>query len=199
MCLSLSSVFGTTPGSNGYGNNSGYQFVHEAGQVWDRVGATKRLDDSIGIESIQRMNRAIAVLNFVVVTASAQSTTEQPRFEVASIQRSATTMNPFTFVSGGVQRGERYELRKATMLDLIRIAWDVDPNIVFGGPDWLEFDQFDIAAKAPPGTAPSKVRLMLQSLLAERFGLVVHHDTRPMPSFVLAQGKNQSKLSKIGG
>lgn len=108
-------------------------------------------------------------------------------------------MNPFTFVSGGVQRGERYELKKATMLDIIRIAWDVDPDIVFGGPGWLEFDQFDIAAKAPAGTRPSKVRFMLQFLLAERFGLVVHYDTRPMPSFVLTQGKNNPNLRRSEG
>ncbi len=141
----------------------------------------------------------LAVLSFLAVTASAQSTAERPRFEVASVQRSATAMNPFTFLAGGVQRGERYELRKATMLDMIRIAWDVDPDLVVGGPDWLEFDQFDIAAKAPAETPPSTVRLMLQSLLADRFGLVIHHDTRPMPAFVLTHNKNNPKLQKSDG
>jgi uncharacterized protein (TIGR03435 family) len=147
----------------------------------------------------QHMNRAFAVLSFVAITASAQSTTEQPRFDVASVQRSAPATNPYTVASGGVQRGERYELRKATMVDLIRIAWDVDPNFVFGGPNWLEFDQFDIAAKAPAGTPPSKDRLMLQSLLADRFGLIVHNDTRPMPSFVLTEGKSNPNLRRAEG
>src|SRR5689334_13248533 len=105
--------------------------------------------------------RRLAVLSLVIITASAQ-TTQHPRFEAASVQHTATGTNPFTFVSGGIQRGERYELRKATVLDMIRIAWDVDPDTVFDGPDWLEFDQFDIAAKAPAGTAPSTIRLMLQ-------------------------------------
>ncbi len=108
-------------------------------------------------------------------------------------------MNPFTYVSGGVQRGEGYELRKATMLDLIRIAWDVDPGTVSGGPNWLEFDRFDIAAKAPAGTPPSRMRLMLQSLLAERFGLAVHDGIRPMPSFVLTQSRDNPNLRRTAG
>jgi uncharacterized protein (TIGR03435 family) len=138
-------------------------------------------------------------LSLLVVTASAQRTAERPRFGAASVQRRATATNPFTVVSGGVLRGERYELGKATMLDMIRVAWDVDPDIVLGGPDWLEFDQFDIAAKAPEGAPPGTIRLMLQSLLAERFGLVIHRDTRPMPAFVLAQGKNNPNLQKSDG
>ena len=70
-------------------------------------------------------------------------------------------MNPYTFVSGGVLRGERYDLRKATVLDLIQIAYNLDPDTVLGGPNWLEFDQFDIAAKAPARTPPATIRLML--------------------------------------
>jgi hypothetical protein len=109
----------------------------------------------------QCTKRIVAGLSVVVFTASAQTTAEHPHFEVARVQRSATATNPFTVISGGVLRGERYESSKASVLDMIRIAWDVDPDIVSGGPDWLEFDRFDIAAKAPAGTPPSTVRLML--------------------------------------
>jgi uncharacterized protein (TIGR03435 family) len=141
----------------------------------------------------------IAGLLLTVLTASAQTAVERPRFEAAAVQHSAPAMNPFTYVSGGAQRGERYDLRKATMLDLIRIAYDVDPDTVFGGPNWLEFDRFDIAAKLPAATPPATIRSMLQSLLAERFGLVIRHDTRPMPSFALGQGKTKPKLQRSDG
>jgi uncharacterized protein (TIGR03435 family) len=140
------------------------------------------------------MKRIIAGLSVIVFAASAQTTTERRHFEAAAVQRSATATNPETVTSGGVLRGERYQLSKASMLDMIRIAYDVDPNIVFGGPNWLEFDRFDIAAKAPAGTPLSTVRLMLQSLLADRFGLVIHHDTRLMPAFALTQSRNKPKL-----
>lgn len=118
----------------------------------------------------------------------------RPAFEAADIHRSPTALNPYTFISGGVLRGERYDLRKATVLDMIRFAYGVDPESIFGGANWLEFDRFDVAAKAPAGTPPATVRLMLQSLLADRFKLVIHKETRPMPSFVLRSGKGKPRL-----
>ena len=49
----------------------------------------------------------------------------------------------------------RYELRNATLVDLIKTAWSVDADAVAGGPDWLDSDRFDVIAKAPPlATAP---------------------------------------------
>jgi uncharacterized protein (TIGR03435 family) len=77
---------------------------------------------------------------------------------------------------GGILRGTRYELRNATMVDLIRTAYNVQPERVTGGPSWLEWNRFDIAALAPEGTPPDLLREMLKTLLAERFRLVVRED-----------------------
>lgn len=107
---------------------------------------------------------------------SLKATGSQPRFEAADVHLSPPANNPYNYASGGVLRGERYDLRKATMLDLIKTAWNVDADTVFGGPNWLEFDRFDIYAKAPLDTPPETVRLMLQALLRDRFGLVIHED-----------------------
>jgi uncharacterized protein (TIGR03435 family) len=108
-------------------------------------------------------------------------------------------MNPFTLVSGGVLHGERYDFRKVTMLDLIQAAWQVEPETVIGGPNWLEFDRFDVAGKAPAGTPPETVRLMLQSMLAERFHLAVHKDMRPLPAFALSKGNGKPKMTASAG
>jgi uncharacterized protein (TIGR03435 family) len=59
----------------------------------------------------------------------------QPRFEVAEVHRSASATNPQSYRSGGFLRGERYELRKVTMIDLIRLAYGFEPDDIFGGPD----------------------------------------------------------------
>jgi uncharacterized protein (TIGR03435 family) len=83
------------------------------------------------------------------------------------------------------------------MLDLIRIAYGFDPDHVFGGPDWLDFDRFDIAAKAPPSTSARELRVMLQSLLRERFNLAFHQEDRPMPAFALRQGTNPKLKASI--
>lgn len=139
------------------------------------------------------MVRTPAILCIAACSVFAQTA---PHFDAADIHPSERAMNPYTFISGGVLRGTRYDLRKVTMLDLIRIAYDVNPEVVVGGPNWLEFDRFDIAAKAPASTSPATLRLMLRSLLAERFGLVTHRDTRPMPAYVLEKGKSTPKLTK---
>lgn len=75
-------------------------------------------------------------------------------FEAADVQASQRATNPYTYASGGVLRGGRYDLRKVTMLDLIKTAWGVDPDTVFGGPNWLELDRFDVSATAPPEAPP---------------------------------------------
>ena len=64
----------------------------------------------------------------------------------------------------GPQNG-KYELRRATMVDLIRTAYGVEADKVVGGPHWLEMDRFDIIAKTPSPTTPDTVKPMLQALL----------------------------------
>ena len=95
---------------------------------------------------------------------------------------------------GGVLRDGRLSIREATMVDLIRTAWTVDPEKVVGGPSWLEMDRFDITAKAPANTPPETVRLMLQNLLAERFALKTHSGTAPLSAYILSVGKGKPKL-----
>jgi uncharacterized protein (TIGR03435 family) len=108
-------------------------------------------------------------------------------------------LNSFTYVSGGLLRGDRYDLRKATLFDLIRLAYQVVPENIVEGPNWLEFDRFDIAARAPLESSPETVRRMLQALLAERFHLAVHNEMRPMPAYVLSLGKTKPKLTASAG
>jgi uncharacterized protein (TIGR03435 family) len=130
-----------------------------------------------------------------VPSTATQPTATLPAFDVADVQASAYT-------AAGLQAGfgdGRYELRHATMLDLIKTAYGVDADTVSGGPSWLEFDRFDVIAKAPPSASPETVKLMLQSLLADRFKLVVHKDTKPMPAFVLSVGKGKPKLKEADG
>jgi uncharacterized protein (TIGR03435 family) len=114
-------------------------------------------------------------------------TTEAPRFQAADVHVSAKSVNQFLRTSP--VRGERYEVKNATMVDLIRLAYGLLPDKVLGGPIWLEMDRFDVIAKQPPGTTPDTQKLMLQSLLAERFKLVVHTDTKPLSVYALTVGK----------
>jgi hypothetical protein len=75
------------------------------------------------------------------------------------------------------------------MVDLISLAWGVDGDKVLSGPNWLDLDRFDVIAIAPGNATPETVKTMLQSLLAERFKLVVHADKKEMPTYALTAGK----------
>jgi uncharacterized protein (TIGR03435 family) len=140
------------------------------------------------------MTRAVvcpAMAAMLCAAASAQSV-DAPRFEAADVHASVPSANiRQNFLQGPFVGGGRFEVRKATMLDLIRLAWSVQPDKIVGGPNWTGLDRFDILAKAPAGTNAADLRLMLQTLLGDRFGLKVHKDTKPMPAFALvaAEGK----------
>jgi len=148
------------------------------------------------------MKRTLAAISFTALLSSAlfgQTPAPKLTFDIADVHATLRTNNPNLFMTGGVLRSGRYDLRKATMLDLIRTAWNVDPAIVIGGPNWLETDRFDIVAKAPPATSPDNIRLMLQALLVDRFKLVLHNDIKPMPAFALTVGKTKPKLKEADG
>jgi uncharacterized protein (TIGR03435 family) len=127
----------------------------------------------------------------------AQAPDTPPTFDIADVHTSAHVTNPF--MRGGVLHNGRYNVRTATMVDLIRTAYGVDSEKVQGGPSWLETDRFDIIAKAPANTPPETVNLMLQTLLADRFKLKVHKDNKAMPAFVLTVGKGKPKLKESEG
>ena len=143
--------------------------------------------------------RFVALLPVVVFGQTAATT---PTFDIADVHvspRSDWVKSAPKAMQGDFLNGGRYELRRATMLDLVRAAYGVDADKVFGGPSWLDYDRFDIIAKAPPATRPETLRLMLQSLLADRFGLVVKRDSRPVDGYVLSAGKGKPKLKAAEG
>jgi uncharacterized protein (TIGR03435 family) len=110
-----------------------------------------------------------------------------PAFEVADVRVSAPRMNLNPQMSGGAIRGGVYEVRNASMLDLVRTAYSIESDKVLGGPSWLEIDRFDVVAKAPEATTVETARVMLRRLLADRFKLVVRQDKREMNTWVLSE------------
>lgn len=134
------------------------------------------------------MTRLLLLAALLSGTAFAQST---DRFEAADVHASPHSDNNFNlFMRGPQTRAGRYEIRTASMADLIGAAYGVDPDRVYGGPNWLELDRFDITAKLPAGSSREQQRALLRTLLAERFHLVAHSDSRPMPAYVMTAGKH---------
>jgi uncharacterized protein (TIGR03435 family) len=137
---------------------------------------------------------ALGVAALFSTAATGQAPGARPAFDVAGIQVSTRTN---ATMRGGVLRGNRYEVRNATMVDLIRIAYNVtQPERISGGPPWLEWNRFDVAALAPENTAPVRLREMLKTLLTERFHLVAREDWMLTTSLAL-RVKGSHKLREV--
>jgi uncharacterized protein (TIGR03435 family) len=139
---------------------------------------------------------ARAGLFLLLSTAVVGQQGQPPKFDVADVHVRPHSSNATPYMTGGVLRADRYDLRNATMLGLITTAYGVDADTVLGGPNWLDRDRFDIIAKAPPSTPADTLKLMLQDLLAERFKLVLHKDTKPVPSYALTVASGKPKLKE---
>jgi uncharacterized protein (TIGR03435 family) len=133
----------------------------------------------------------------VLIALLASAAFGQSAFDSADVHVSAPATNPQ--MRGGALRGGRFEVRTATMVDLISLAYQMESDKVLAGPSWLDWDRFDVAAKASPATTPENLNLMLQKLLADRFQLVVHKDTKAMPAYALAVGKGKPKMKEASG
>ncbi len=116
----------------------------------------------------------------------------QPKFEVASIKPSNSADHRLLF---NVQPGGRVTVANFTVKRLIQQAYGIKDFQISGGPAWIGSDPFDITAKAEGSAANfEQIKLMLQSLLADRFELAMRHDTREMPVYALVVDKNGPKF-----
>ena len=78
---------------------------------------------------------------------------------------------------------------------LLMNAYDVK-GFQISGPTWLDSERFDIQATMPPETTKEQLRVMLQNLLAERFALKVHHETKELPMYSLVVAKSGPKMKE---
>ena len=97
----------------------------------------------------------------------------------------------------GGPSGPPIRLVALTLLDLVGDAYHRERYQITGAQGWMESERYDLSAY-PPGGAPSQenLRQMLQALLADRFQLKVHLETKERPVYALVAGKNGPKLKK---
>jgi uncharacterized protein (TIGR03435 family) len=138
--------------------------------------------------------RLVLILGVLCTLGGAVSIAQQPpapvRFEVASIRpsKSVATYPTVTGRSPG-----RYAIANATIVNLIVEAYAFRWSSVVGGPDWIHRERYDIVATAPGSSLPQH-RLLLQTLLAERFALRVHRETRQLPVYELVKARSNGRL-----
>jgi uncharacterized protein (TIGR03435 family) len=141
--------------------------------------------------------RSIWFLCALSRTAALAQPAQSPVFEAASVKpapaQSAGRVWPTVRGGPGTSDAGRITFTNVTLVSVLIRAYDVKVYQVTG-PAWLSSDRYDIAAKIPESTNKEQCNLMLQSLLAERFHLVLHHETRELQGYELAVGKSGPKL-----
>jgi uncharacterized protein (TIGR03435 family) len=76
-------------------------------------------------------------------------------------------------------------LTNATARMFIRLAYRVQDFQIADAPNWTDAERFDVDARAPGGSSADRTPEMVQAMLADRFGLRVHHEMREMPTYAL--------------
>jgi uncharacterized protein (TIGR03435 family) len=141
-----------------------------------------------------------ALILAAVFLAASGVRAQQPgaAFDVASVKPNKTGDRSSTWrdLPGG-----QFEAINITLASLILQAYDVMPFQVTGGPGWMAGDAFDILAKAPEGglnadgrLRPEVLQQMLRALLADRFGLAAHTETRDLPIYLLVMAREDKRL-----
>jgi uncharacterized protein (TIGR03435 family) len=137
--------------------------------------------------------------------ARAQAQPAPPAFEVTSVKTNKSAdMRGMRMQS---LPGGRFSAANLPLRFIIVTAYNLpfQSMRLLGGPDWINSEKFDIEAKAGDGMIPAglpdqdrqeKMRLMLQSFLADRFKLAIRRETREQTQYALVVGKNGPKLQK---
>jgi uncharacterized protein (TIGR03435 family) len=143
------------------------------------------------------MQKGFVGAGFVVLIAYrvfAQSAT-LPSFEVASVKLSRPGPRGFSPTHLAVEPGgQRFTATIAPLRSLIIAAYHITDLQISGGPAWIDSDAFDVEAKAERPTDNAQIYLMLQTLLADRFHLMLHREMKELPVEALVAGKGGLKL-----
>lgn len=125
-------------------------------------------------------------------------------FEVASVKRSPP-VSPSQQVFFGPPRGgpgtadpSQITWTYATLKSVLMRAFDVS-SYQISGPDWLDSDRYDFIVKLPQNATKEQVQAMWQSLLAERFGMALHHEPKEfqVSELVIAKGGHKLRETAI--
>jgi uncharacterized protein (TIGR03435 family) len=90
--------------------------------------------------------------------------------------------------------GGRFSATATDLAFLLEWAYSIQPAQHSGGPSWMETDRYDIAAKAEGNSTDAEMKLMVQTLLADRFKLTFHRETRKLAVLAMSAGKAAPKL-----
>jgi uncharacterized protein (TIGR03435 family) len=142
-----------------------------------------------------RLPLIVATVFQLTVAASGWPQAAKPSFEVASVRPSQHEVGP-DYNNQITLSGDRYVGKNVTLKRLVAEAWQCQMNQVTG-PAWMSGNEYDLEARVPLGADRQKISMMIRSLLAERFHLKEHSETREMRVYELTVGKGGAKIQPI--
>jgi uncharacterized protein (TIGR03435 family) len=116
------------------------------------------------------------------------------RFEVTSVKETKTMPAPGEFAGIRAMAGGTYMARYVTLKSMIREMYKITDVQIAGGSNWINTDRFDVTAKAGRPENIGNMNIMFQNMLADRFKLQFHRETRTLPVWVVTMDKNGSKM-----
>jgi uncharacterized protein (TIGR03435 family) len=137
------------------------------------------------------------LLSTALLCVAYGQSTPPPAFEVASVRTAAPSSGGPVRSSmrggPGTADAERIVFTNVTLMSVLLRASDVK-SYQAQGPGWISSLRYDITAKVPPGATKEQFNIMLQHLLADRFHLLLHHETKELRGYELVRGKGDPKL-----
>jgi uncharacterized protein (TIGR03435 family) len=117
---------------------------------------------------------------------------QTPSFEVSSVKSSAGS--GVRGSKGGMNDPSLFSVHNITLKSLILRSYDIQDYQLSGGPAWMENDRYDIDARPERPATHEQMMLMLRSLLADRFQLALHRETKTIAVYVLSLAKGGPKF-----
>jgi uncharacterized protein (TIGR03435 family) len=143
-----------------------------------------------------RAIRAAAVAIALMQSSASPQSPARPQFDVASLKPGQPIPGDKIYINLGSFSHGTLTLTNTSLADCLKYAFNLTNNDQLSGPDWIKAKsiRFDIVAKAPPDTPLDQIRLMLQTLLTERFRLALHREQKELSYVALVIGKKGPKL-----
>jgi len=130
----------------------------------------------------------VVIAVFISLPVFAQPAAE-PEFEAASVKPNSSTGG----ISVLIPANAKLLARRVTLMRLISFAYDLSYARI-SGPSWLDLATFDVQAKGQVGSKDADIRLMTQKLLADRFGLQSHRETKVGNVYFLIPAGGELKM-----
>lgn len=115
---------------------------------------------------------------------------QPPEFDAVSIKPSAPDAR-----GGGYNLSPgRLNAKNQSLRDLVKFAYNLQAYQLSGGLGWMDTEHYEVVATFPAAATEARRALMMQAVLADRFGLVVHRESKEVSGYALVVGKNGPKF-----